>query len=87
MPLHEARTIARGRWGLLARPIGGDARFKLSLNDELVDLDRTFVLVVNGKEIWERKTRSLEFLAEEMFKRYDPSRIFTTQVTVRVPKQ
>lgn len=62
-------------------------RFSLLLNDELIDLDREFTLVVNGERVTMRRTRSLSFLTQTVADRFDPGFLFTTALAVDVPRR
>lgn len=62
-------------------------RFTLLLNDELIDLDRAFVLEVNDVRVSLRRTRSLSFLTQTVTDRFDPRFLFTTALAVDVPRR
>lgn len=61
--------------------------FELLLNDALIDLDRPFTLDVNGVEVVMRRSRSLALLCDLALARFDPGFLFTTSITVTVPRQ
>ena len=62
-------------------------RFSLLLNDELVDLDREFSLVINGVEVAMRRARSVSFLCDTVLERFDPGFLFTAAVRIDVPRR
>lgn len=62
-------------------------RFTLLLNDQLLDLDRPFLLDVNGIAVMMRRTPSFSYLCETVFERFDPGFLFTTEITVDVPRR
>lgn len=60
--------------------------FVLLLNDALLDLDKEFTVVVNGKAVaTEKRSRRFETLIEMMMNRRDPTYLFTTTLPVSVP--
>lgn len=64
----------------------GVERFTLSLNDDIVDLDKEFTIVVNEKAFTEKKTRSFRELREGVQQRFDWDCLFSAKVTTTVPK-
>ena len=63
------------------------ASLQLLLNDAIVDLDKEFTVVVNGKAVNEKRQRSLITLTEFVsFKLFDPNRVWTTTYSMAVPK-
>lgn len=62
-------------------------RFSLLLNDELIDLDRPFTLEVNGVAVTMRRGRSLSFLGQTVTDRFDPRFLFTTALSIDVPRR
>jgi hypothetical protein len=60
---------------------------QLLLNDAIVDLDKEFTIVINGKAINEKRERSFVTLTEFLsFTLFDPNRVFTTTYSMAVPK-
>jgi len=64
----------------------GVERFTLFLNDDLVDLDKEFTVVINDKAITERKTRNFRDLRERVIRRNDWEFLFPAMFTATVPK-
>lgn len=64
----------------------GVERLRLYLNDELVDLGKPFLVVVNGREFREQRTRSFETLRENLVRRRDWEVLFPVTFTTSVPK-
>ncbi len=64
----------------------GVERLRLYLNDELLDLDKPFLVVVNGREFREERTRSFETLRETLVRRRDWEALFPVTFTTSVPK-
>lgn len=64
----------------------GVERLRLHLNDELVDLGKPFLVVVNGREFREQRTRSFETLRENLVRRRDWEVLFPVTFTTSVPK-
>jgi hypothetical protein len=64
----------------------GVERFTLFLNDDLVDLDKEFTVVVNDKAFTEKKTRSFWDMCERMITRADWEVLFPVTFTTVVPK-
>lgn len=62
-------------------------QFTLLLNDAIVDLDRAIVIDINGMKATLRRVRSFEFLLESVFQRFDPGYVFTTAITLAVPRR
>lgn len=65
----------------------GVERFTLQLNDELVDLDKEFTVVVNDKAMLEKKQRSFGVLWKNVLQRGDWDYLFCAQFSTEVPKQ
>ena len=61
-------------------------QLSLFLNDALVDLDKEFTVVINGKAVTETRTRNFFDMTEWLYRRFDSSYIFTTSYTTTVPK-
>ena len=64
----------------------GVERLRLHLNDEIVDLDKPFLVIVNGREFREQRTRSFETLRENLVRRRDWEVLFPVTFTTSVPK-
>jgi len=64
----------------------GIERFTLFLNDDLVDLDKEFTVVVNDKAVTEKKTRSFRDLKDRVVVRLDWEFLFPVAFTTTVPK-
>lgn len=64
----------------------GIERFTIFLNDDLVDLDKEFTVVINDKAVTEKKTRNFRDLRERMIKRRDWEFLFPVAFTSNVPK-
>ncbi len=64
----------------------GVERFILYLNDDLVDLDKEFTVVVNDKAFAEKKTRSFDEMRERMITRNDWDVLFPVMFSTVVPK-
>ncbi len=64
----------------------GVERFTLFLNDDLVDLDKEFTVVINDKAITEKKTRNVRDLRERVISRNDWECLFPASFTATVPK-
>lgn len=64
----------------------GVERLRLHLNDDLVDLGKPFLVVVNGREFREQRTRSFETLRENLVRRRDWEVLFPVTFTTSVPK-
>ena len=60
--------------------------FVLYLNDDLVDLDKEFTVVVNDKAVPEQKTRSFRSMYERMWQRGDWDYLFPVMYQGVVPK-
>ncbi len=58
----------------------------LFLNDALIDLDKEFTVVVNGKALTEKLERNFHNMTDWMFNRFDPGYMFTTTYTTAVPE-
>jgi hypothetical protein len=65
----------------------GIEQFELLLNDDLVDLDKEFTIVVNDKAIVEKRSRSFLDMHERMVQRSDWDYLFTVQYVTTVPKE
>lgn len=59
---------------------------RLSLNDALIDLDKEFTIVVNGKGTTIKRSRNLLQMTETMFRRFDSGYLFTAEYALTVPK-
>ncbi len=59
----------------------------LLLSDAIVDLDRAVVVEINGVPATLRRARSADFLLESVFQRFDPGYLFTTAITLAVPRR
>ncbi len=64
----------------------GVESFLLFLNDDLVDLDKEFTVVVNDKAVSEKRTRSFRDMKERMLVRRDWEYLFPVQYHTTVPK-
>lgn len=64
----------------------GVERLRLYLNDDLLDLGKPFLVVVNGREFREQRTRSFETLRENLVRRRDWGVLFPVTFTTSVPK-
>jgi hypothetical protein len=64
----------------------GVEQFTLLLNDDIVDLDKEFTVVVNDKAFQEKKTRSFPQMRELMIQRNDWEYLFPAKFTTVVPK-
>ena len=62
------------------------SNLELLLNDALVDLDKEFTIVINGKAITEKRQRNFYDTAVRLNDRFDPNYIFTTTYATAVPK-
>ncbi len=65
----------------------GVERFSLYLNDDLVDLDKEFTVVINDKAVTEKKVRSFRGLLDRVIVRNDWDYLFPVQFSTAVPKQ
>jgi hypothetical protein len=61
-------------------------RFELLLNDDLVDLDKEFTVVVNDKAVIEKRSRSFRDMLERVVQRSDWDYIFPVRYVTTVPK-
>jgi hypothetical protein len=59
----------------------------LLLNDAIVDLDLPFSVRVNGVALETRRLRSRRFLAEAVYQRFDPGFLFSTMLSLDVPRR
>jgi hypothetical protein len=64
----------------------GIERFTLFLNDDLVDLDKEFTVVVNDKAIPEKRTRNFREMRERVITRSDWDFLFPVVFSTAVPK-
>jgi hypothetical protein len=64
----------------------GVDRFELLLNDELVDLDKEFTVIINGKATKETRRRSFGDMKRRMMGRSDWEYLFPVRHTATVPK-
>ncbi len=93
-PLHTASEADKGRVEVDADRANnrivvkarGVESFTLFLNDDLVDLDKEFTVVVNDKAITEKRTRDLRGLEKRMVERRDCDFLFPVQFDCAVPK-
>lgn len=93
-PLHTASEADKGRIEVDADRANnrivvkarGVESFTLFLNDDLVDLDKEFTVVVNDKAITEKRTRDLRGLEKRMVERRDCDFLFPVQFDCAVPK-
>lgn len=65
----------------------GIERFEILLNDDLVDLDKEFTIVVNGKAVKETRRRSFGEMKQRMLDRIDWDYLFPVQYVSSVPKE
>ena len=65
----------------------GVERFELLLNDDLLDLDKEFTIVVNGKAIKETRGRSFLDMKNRMIERNDWGYLFSVRYVTSVPKE
>jgi hypothetical protein len=65
----------------------GVERFMLFLNDDLVDLDKEFTVVINDKAVTEKRTRSFRDLREIVIQRNDWECLYPVTFTTTVPKE
>jgi hypothetical protein len=70
---------------ITVKTVGVD-KFTLFLNDDLVDLDKEFTVVVNDKAFTEKKTRAFPLLRDQVTGRKDWDFLFTVAFTTSVPK-
>ncbi|HLQ37543.1 MAG TPA: hypothetical protein VK348_07065, partial [Planctomycetota bacterium] len=66
-----------------ARGIEG---FALYLNDSLVDLDKEYVIEVNGKAFTEKRSRSRSTMLELLVKKLDANYLYPASTQMLVPK-
>ncbi len=78
-------VVERGANRITVKAIGVE-KFTLFLNDDLVDLDKEFTVVVNEKAFTEKRTRSFKDLRERVLTRSDWEFLFPVAVTTAVPK-
>jgi mevalonate pyrophosphate decarboxylase len=64
----------------------GIEQFSLLLNDALVDLDKEFTVIVNGKAMTQKLARSLNRVINKVEGRFDGDFVFPTEFATRVPK-
>lgn len=62
-------------------------RFEILLNDDLVDLDKEFTLVVNGKAIQVERNRSFSQMKDRVVVRNDWDCLYTASYETSVPKE
>lgn len=65
----------------------GIETFSLYLNDALVDLDKPFTVVVNGKAISEQRTRDFGSMLNLVIKKFDTEYLFPVTFDCMVPKE
>ncbi|MGE3174091.1 MAG: hypothetical protein AB7O97_15800 [Planctomycetota bacterium] len=58
----------------------------LQLNDALVDLDKPFTILINGKAITEERRREFNRMLDFMLQRFDGEFLFPVQFKVQVPE-
>ena len=63
----------------------GVENFTLLLNDDLVDLDKEFTVVVNDKAVTEKRTRDMRGMQERLVQRRDWDFLFPVQYESTVP--
>jgi hypothetical protein len=63
------------------------ASFNLYLNDSIVDLDKPFTLVINGKARTEQRTRDLGSMVQLILRKYDGSWVFPVTLNSAVPQE
>lgn len=64
----------------------GVENFSLLLNDDLIDLDKEFTVVVNDKAVTEKRTRDLRSMQERLVQRRDWDFLFPVEYNSSVPK-
>jgi hypothetical protein len=64
----------------------GVERFTIYLNDDLVDLDKDFTIVVNDKAVTEKKARNFRDMRENVIVRSDWELLFPVRYNATVPK-
>ncbi len=64
----------------------GIERFTIFLNDDLVDLDKEFTIVVNDKAVTEKKARNFREMRENVIVRSDWELLFPVRYNATVPK-
>ena len=89
--MHNVRYVPLDRepmWNIVmhyrkeVQPATG-GRLRIYLNDELVDLNRSVTIRVNGKKVFKGKVkRRLEHMANSCALFFDPERIFPAAVDV-----
>jgi hypothetical protein len=65
----------------------GVERFEILLNDDLIDLNKEFTIVINGKAIKETRSRSFRDMKRRMMERNDWSYLFPVSYIATVPKE
>ena len=65
----------------------GVERFELLLNDDLIDLDKEFTLVINGKASKETRRRSFRDMKSRMMLRNDWDYLFPVRHMASVTKE
>jgi hypothetical protein len=65
----------------------GVERFEVLLNDDLIDLNKEFTIVINGKAIKETRRRSFRDMKRRMMERNDWSYLFPVSYIATVPKE
>ena len=65
----------------------GVEQFELLLNDDLVDLDKEFTIVINGKAIKEKRNRNFALMLRDMKMRFDWDYLFPVKYQTTVPKE
>lgn len=65
----------------------GVERFTLLLNDDLVDLDKEFTVVINDKPVAEKRTRSFSAMRDRVVSRSDWDYLFPVEFSTTAPKE
>jgi hypothetical protein len=64
----------------------GVEQFIVYLNDDLLDLDKEFTIVINDKAVTEKKARNFRDMRESVIKRSDWELLFPVRYNATVPK-
>jgi hypothetical protein len=94
-PVHTAALDKRPRIELTAdrqqNRIVIDARgvesVFLMLNDSLIDLDKEFTMVINGKAVTEKRSRDFNLMKDTAVTRFDGNFLFPVQFNVLIPAE
>ena len=85
---HPLAWLTTSRGALRAAWDPANARYSFKhFNDDLVDLDKEFTIVVNGKAIKETRRRSFVEMKSRMLERNDWDYIFPVRYVTSVPKE